>query len=244
MAEWYAGWVGAEGSEHHRRVVIPTMLDLLAPREGEFVLDVGCGPGVLAPHIAAHGASYTGLDASRRLIAFARRHHGAAGRFVLGDATRVEAIPELRDARFDAVVFALSIQDIDPLEVAIEQACRVLRPGGRVVLFMTHPCFRIPRQSGWGWDAGRSLQFRRVDRYLTPLVVPMKRYGGNAHQTTRSHHRPLEQYVNALARADVLIDAMREIPTHREPAAGPRARAERRANAEIPVFLAVRGIRR
>ena len=244
MADWYAGWVGVEGSEHHRRVVIPTLLELLDPRHGESVLDVGCGPGVLAPHIAARGASYTGVDAGARMIAFARRHHGASGRFIVGDATRLADIPQLDAARFDAVVFALSIQDIDPLEAAIEHACCALRRGGRLVLFMTHPCFRVPRQSGWGWDAERRLQFRRVDHYLTPLVVPMKRHGMEGRYATRSHHRPLERYVNALARAGVLIDAMREIATHRQPSPGARAKAERRANAEIPLFLAVRGVKR
>jgi hypothetical protein len=39
-----------------------------------------------------------------------------------------------------------------------------------MVLLLTHPCFRVPRQSGWGWDEQRKLQYRRVDRYLTPSV--------------------------------------------------------------------------
>ena len=45
---------------------------------------------------------------------------------------------------------------VDPLEPALASAAWALRPGGRLALLLTHPCFRIPRQSGWGWDEGFS----------------------------------------------------------------------------------------
>ncbi|HEX8695039.1 MAG TPA: class I SAM-dependent methyltransferase [Longimicrobium sp.] len=243
MADWYAGWSGAEGSEHHRRLAIPALLDLLRPAAGEYVLDVGCGPGALAPHVAAAGARYTGVDASRRLIAFARRHHGAHGRFLVGDATRLRELPELGEGAFDAAVFLLSIQDIDPLEDALACAAWSLRPGGRVVLLMTHPCFRVPRQSGWGWDAGRRLRFRRIDRYLTRLAVPMKSYGAGRRGATRSYHRPLEAYVNGLAARGLLVDGVHEIPTYQTHPPGRRAKAERLAAREIPLFLTLRAVK-
>ncbi|WP_420124941.1 class I SAM-dependent methyltransferase [Longimicrobium sp.] len=240
MADWYAGWVGAEGSEHHRRLAIPALLALLKPAAGEHVLDVGCGPGVLAPHVTAANARYTGVDASRKLVAFARRHHGAHGRFVMGDATRLRETREVAEGGFDAAVFLLSIQDIDPLEDALASAAWALRPGGRVVLLMTHPCFRVPRQSGWGWDTQRRLRYRRIDRYLTRLAVPMKGYGGGA---TRSYHRPLSAYVNGLATCGLLVDGVHEIPTFKTHPPGPNARAERTAMREIPLFLGLRAVK-
>src|SRR5262249_47824361 len=142
------------------------------------------------------------------LLAFARRHHGAHGRFLQGDATRLTGLAELRAGSFDGAVFLLSIQDMDPLDEVLASAAWALRPGGRAVMLITHPCFRVPRQSGWGWDAGRQLAYRRVDRYLTPLVVPMQAYGGQHHGATRSFHRPLEAYVNGLAAAGLLIDCL------------------------------------
>ncbi len=36
---------------------------------------------------------------------------------------------------------------------------------------------------GWGWDAGRGLIYRRIDRYLTPLKIPMQAYGDEQQHT-------------------------------------------------------------
>ena len=174
LAAWYDGWVGPRGSEHHRRTAIPASLALLEARSGERILDIGCGQGVLAPHIAKAGAQYTGVDVSPRLLARARRHHGQHGRFLRADAAALTRHPQLAAAQFEAVVFLLSLQDMDPLAAVIQRARELLAPRGRVVILMTHPCFRVPRQSGWGWDEGRKLRYRRIDRYLTPLPVPMK----------------------------------------------------------------------
>lgn len=243
VAAWYTGWSGAQGSEHHRRLAIPALLELLAPVAGERILDVGCGPAALAPHIARAGARYTGVDSSRRLLAFARRHHGASGEFVLGDATRLSHVRSIDAGAFDAVVFLLSIQDIDPLDRAIESAAWALRPGGRIVMLMTHPCFRIPRQSGWGWDPHRRLQFRRIDRYLTPLSVPMKRYGGSRRGATRSYHRPLTDYFTAIAGAGIFVDRVLEVPTFRGEAGTRSGSAGQSAEREIPLLLGIRGVR-
>ena len=102
---------------------------------------------------------------------------------------------------------------------------------------MTHPCFRIPRQSGWDWDENRKLRYRRIDSYLTPLTVPMKEYPGQAGGATISFHRPLEQYINGLGECGLLVDSMSEIPY---PASENGAKAEKRASQEIPLFLALR----
>ena len=240
VADWYHRHMGPDGSEHHRRLALPATLELLSPRPGERILDLGAGQGVLAPHIAAAGAVYTGVEASPRLVKAARRHHGAHGRFLEGDACRLSDLPTLRRAQFDGAVFLLSLQDMDPLAAALAAAAWALRPGGRLVALLNHPCFRVPRQSGWGWDEGRQLRFRRVDRYLTPLAVPMPPHvHGQKGTAVRSFHRPLQEYVNDLHANGLALEALREIPTF-QVATGPQAAAENRAFGEIPLFLGLR----
>ena len=239
LARWYDGWVGKDGSKHHRNLALPAVMEALAPQPGEEILDLGAGTGVLAPLIAKAGAHYTGLDASEKLLQMARQHHHNLGKFLLGDARRLAAHPQLHAEYYDGVVFLLSIQDMDPLDEVVEGVAWVLKPGGRVVILMTHPCFRVPRQSGWGWDEDRKLQFRRVDRYLTPLPVPLKPYPGES-GVSRSFHRPLQDYINTLAQNHLWVDQLIEIPTYKTATTGPRAKAENLANQEIPLFLCLR----
>jgi SAM-dependent methyltransferase len=252
VALWYDGWVGDEGSEHHRELAIPSLMSLLDPQPGERILDVGCGQGVLAPHIVGRGAHYTGVDAGPRLLQIARRRHGAPGRFLLSDARDLANTPGLREGEFDAVVFLLSIQDMDPLDRVLASAAWALKPDGRLVMLLTHPAFRVPRQSGWGWDERRRLHYRRVDRYLTPLAVPMKTLpvrkekrqararSQAARVATRSFHRPLGAYINSLASCGLLVEQMDEIPAHRANAPPERKDSADRARREFPLFLALR----
>ena len=236
VADWYDGWVGQHGSHHHQQLAIPAVLHLLQVQPDEHVLDLGCGQGVLASHIADHAAHYTGIDISRKMISTARQRHNRQGYFLRGDVRRLQRTNELEESSFDAAVFLLSIEDMNPLEEVIQAAAWALKPAGRVVILMRHPCFRVPRQSGWGQDEGRKLRYRRVDRYLTPLSVPMKPYQRGKKGTTISFHRPLSQYINALAQNALLVDQFDELVTYQQGS----SKAEKRANAEIPLFIGLR----
>lgn len=243
VAKWYDKWAGKDGSRHHQNLAIPTVLSLLAPLSGKHVIDVGCGTGVLAPHVVSQGARYVGVDASPKMLKYARKRYPGLP-FYVGDAARLDGIGDLGKHRFDAAVMMLSLQDMKPLDEVVRSASRLLRENGAIVLLINHPCFRVPRQSGWGWDDGRKLQYRRIDRYLTPLDVPFRPIARGQPGAIHSFHRPLQDYVNALSRAGLLIDQMVEVPAFpgivRK---GPKAKAENAANREIPVFLGIRAIR-
>lgn len=242
VATWYDGWVGDQGSAYHRGLAIPAVLEMLDPQRGERILDVGAGQGVLAEPITAAGAEYTGVDASPRLIQQARRRHPRPARFVVGDARDLFAVRGIEPAGFDAAVFLLSIQDMDPLDEILRSVGDALGTPSRVVLLMTHPAFRQPRHAGWGYDEGRKLVYRRIDSYLSPMAVPMKALG--AGPPTRSFHRPISTYVNGLAALGFTIDEMRELadlPAERQPG---RRSEDGRADREIPLFLGLRGRRR
>jgi ubiquinone/menaquinone biosynthesis C-methylase UbiE len=245
VATWYDGWVGDRGSAYHRELAIPALLDLLQPQPGESILDVGGGQGVLAPYLVEAGARVSVVDASAKLIAAAKRRHRSLrnARFLVGDARCLPAVTGLEQGAHDAAAFLLSIQDMDPLGDVMGGVSWALKPTARVVLLMTHPAFRQPRHSGWGHDETRKLTYRRVDAYLGEMAVPMKSLAGGL--PTRSFHRPIGAYVNALAAAGFATDAMLEIPDlppDRRP--GKAARGDARANAEIPIFLGVRAVRR
>lgn len=246
VAKWYNGWVGKKGSLYHRAVAIPTVMELADPKPGELLLDLGCGQGVLAPHTLKRGARYRGVDGSRTLVQLARRHHGEnprgkeAAQFVLGDVRKLSTLPEVQAGSADVAVFMLSIQDMDPLNEVLEAAAGALKADGRIVIFMLHPAFRVPRQSGWGFDSGRKLTYRRVDSYLTPRGVPMKAYAevtSRASGTTMSFHRPLSAYVNTLSDLGFWLERLEEIP---DPNVDKNTKKE---TLDIPLFVALKARR-
>jgi ubiquinone/menaquinone biosynthesis C-methylase UbiE len=242
VAGWYDGWVGSGGSQYHQRIAIPAVLGLLRLQRGEAILDVGAGQGVLAPAIAMAGASYTGVDASSRLIDAARRRHGHLGRFLVADARHLDAVRDLQPGSQDAAVFILSIQDMAPLDAVLSSIARSLRATSRIVILMTHPAFRVPRHSGWGFDPGRKLAYRRVDSYLTEMAVPMKSLRGEP--PTRSFHRPISAYVNGLGRVGFAVDAMEEIPDLAPDDRPGRSAQRSPGHPDIPLFLGLRAVRR
>jgi trans-aconitate 2-methyltransferase len=104
-----------------------SLLQLLDPRRGERILDVGCGTGQLTAEIACCGAQVTGLDNSPDMLADARKNFPDLG-FVLGDAARFD-FPE----PFDAVFSNAALHWVKDAEGAVASIAGALRPGGRLV---------------------------------------------------------------------------------------------------------------
>lgn len=241
MADWYDGWMGENGSWHHQRIAIPLLMDLLELKHDERVLDVGAGQGVLYPYISEANCEYLGIDVSEKMLRYAQKRHGPHGLFIKGDAAKLSSIPELQPREsFDHVIFLLSLQDMDPLDQILEQSAQMLKPFGHITIVMKHPIFRIPRQTGWGFDEGRKIQYRRIDHYLEPLSIPVKQHGKGV---TITFHRPLQTYVNALSSVHMLIDKMREVPLGNNTMKQKREKSERRADFQIPLFVGLRAIK-
>jgi len=239
--EWYDRLVGDAGSEYHQHVVIPGAVRLLAPKPGDAMIDVACGQGVLCRALAERGVEVTGIDAAAGLIRAARERGPESIRYQVGDARELTAFSE---NHFDAAACVLAIQNINPIQPVCEGVARLLKPFGRFVIVMMHPAFRGPKETSWGWDQAKGSQFRRVDRYLLPRKTPITTHPGSAPDVyTWTFHKPIEAYVKSLRNAGLLIDALEEWPSHKTSEPGPRAAAENAARKEIPMFLALRGVK-
>jgi SAM-dependent methyltransferase len=255
VSTWYDGLVGDEGSEYQKAVVHPGVLRLLGDVKDRRILDVACGQGVLCRLLQQRGAHVTGIDAARPLIESARDRDGQRppgappATFVCVEAQRLDEVKPLEGVTFDAATCVLAIQNIHPIGPVFQAVARKLKPGGSFVLAMMHPAFRGAKESHWEWTDDRSVQFRRVDRYLTPRKSPivaspgkLKREGDTTY--TWTFHKPIEAYVQAAVKAGLLIDALEEWASHKlsEPGAK-HAAAENTARKEIPLFLALRCVK-
>lgn len=106
------------------------LLQFLAVKPGERVLDVGCGTGQLTDEIASSGADTVGIDFSPEMIAAARKNFPRL-KFELLD---VAAMPFAGD--FDAVFSNASLHWVSDQKGAIAAISRCLKPGGRFVFEM------------------------------------------------------------------------------------------------------------
>lgn len=106
------------------------LMDILDPKPGERILDVGCGTGQLTNQIAERGADVLGVDASPDMIGQARQNYPRL-RFSLQDAASMSFKDE-----FDAVFSNAALHWVLDREGAAASISRALRPGGRLVLEM------------------------------------------------------------------------------------------------------------
>jgi len=98
-----------------------------AVREGSLLLDLACGGGLLAPHVTGKGHRHVGLDLSPTALPLAREHGVLP---VRGDVTRLP----FADAVADVVVAGEVLEHVADPPALVREACRVLKPGGTLVL--------------------------------------------------------------------------------------------------------------
>lgn len=126
------GW--AEIQEPMHAPLWEAMLNAVEVAPGTRFLDAGCGGGGASVLAAKRGAQVSGLDAADGLIGFARERV-SSGDFRVGD---IESLP-FKDASFDAVFAANSVQYAGDRIAALRELGRVCAPGGRIVAGLFGP---------------------------------------------------------------------------------------------------------
>ena len=104
------------------------LLDLLDPKPGEQILDLGCGTGSLTQQIADRGAEVFGIDSAPSMIAQAQQNYPHLS-FQVADATDLPF-----NEQFDAIFSNAVLHWVKPPEAAIANMWQALKPGGRLVV--------------------------------------------------------------------------------------------------------------
>ncbi|MCB2065547.1 MAG: class I SAM-dependent methyltransferase [Erythrobacter sp.] len=117
------------------RRAVTMAIDRLQPQAGESLLDVGCGTGAALAQVARRApCTMVGVDPSEAMLAMARKRLGGAA--TLLDAS-LGSLP-LPDAMFDAALALNVLYFCDREGRMLRDLYRVLRPGGRLVAYVTH----------------------------------------------------------------------------------------------------------
>jgi len=161
---WYETPLGKASDRFERELV----LSMAGVKEGDRVLDAGCGTGIYSLELAKRGAFVAGLDASSGMLELARAKAGRAGLnidFVKADALHIP----FPDGHFDLVLSVCMLCFVKEREAAILEMKRVLRPGGRIVIAL------LNSRSPWAFLRRAKGLFRKSvynnAEFLSPRAV-------------------------------------------------------------------------
>ncbi len=197
LERFQSGW--GRGMEHG------TFLQLLSDVAGKRVLDLGCGGGQLAFHLAEAGASEViGIDPSERMLTVARTQW-AHPRVSYRRVTMEDA--EFPAATFDRVVSSLALHYVADYAGLVSRIAQWLVPGGLLVFSTEHPIYTA-RATGEGWVIGPEGK---------PIAWAIDRYteeGPRDHHWfvpgVRRYHRTLSTLLNGLLDAHLAIERVVE----------------------------------
>ncbi len=145
---------------------IDFLVETLPLREGDQVIDIGCGPGRHCIELALRGYRAFGIDISETFIEQAKASAVEGASFRRLDARALQNEDELHE-KFDAAVclcqgaFGVMLDDSDDLDV-LRGAVAVLRPGGLLALSAFNSYFSIRHHTDAEFDVGRGVSHERT----------------------------------------------------------------------------------
>jgi 2-polyprenyl-3-methyl-5-hydroxy-6-metoxy-1,4-benzoquinol methylase len=234
----------AEGNDFFNVLVWPAVEKLLGPVAGDSLLDVACGNGLTSRRLAQAGASVTALDFSEAMIDIARKRGLSDIDYRTIDVTDREALLDLGVAAFDGALCNMALMDIADINPLMSALALLLRPNGRFVFSVLHPCFNNPAivQMGELEDREGSLVTTysvKISRYLTPFT----QVGLAMHGQPVPHpyfHRPLSALLAPAFEAGLVLDAIEERAFPPEDVGGSTPLSWNGRFSEIPAALVAR----
>ncbi|MCP4437236.1 MAG: class I SAM-dependent methyltransferase [Actinomycetia bacterium] len=200
-ADWWAENFSDGADPEYAEQILPLVEAHIG--DAAVVVDIGCGEGQVSRAAAGRGCTTVGLDPAAGQLATAVAKGGGAG-YVRASAA---ALP-LADGCADVAVACLVLEHVGDLAAAIDEAGRVLRLGGHLLVVLNHPIVQTP---GSGWVDDHIIdppeQYWQLGWYLDERSVTEQVDGG---VFIEFHHRPLSRYVNAAAAAGMLLEHMEE----------------------------------
>jgi len=244
VSEYLKATSSAEDILRHE-LLLPELIDLIGDVAGRRILDAGCGDGTLVELLTSQGAVATGVDSAAEMVQIASSRVGE-DRILRHDIAMplpehdiAMPLPEHAAAEpFDGIVANMVFHCLDRIDSALEALAGALRTGGWLVFSILHPAFHqspqqigaLKRLTGPGGD----WSFPVTAPYLQK--VRFQKSIADSAATVTHVHRPISEYMNALAGADFRVEAVREPLL-----AGPSSRIPRYYHASvIPRFLLVR----
>lgn len=235
-----------EGNDFFNVLVWPAVEHLLQPAVGERLLDVACGNGLTSRRLAQAGVSVVACDFSEAMLEQARKHDGQERiDYRMVDATDRDELLALGEAApFDGALCNMAMMDMADIAPLMQAIGTLLRPGGRFVFSIMHPCFNSPAivHTGELEDREGSLVSTyaiKVSRYMTPYSqagLAMK----DQPEPHPYFHRPLHELLRPAFESGLVLDGLLEMAFPKGHPDGSTPMSWGGRFSEIPPLLAVR----
>ena len=237
-----------EGNDFFDILLWPAVEKLLRPAPGERLLDIACGNGLTSRRLANAKTSVTAVDGSATMIALAHKRPGPSDiDYRVIDATDRAALLGLGVGAFDGALCNMALMDIADIDPLMNAVAALLRPGGRFVFSVLHPCFNNPAtvQMGELEDRNGALVTTysvKIARYVTPFT----QVGLAMHGQPVPHpcfHRPLSLLLAPALAAGMVLDGIEERAFPPEKVTGTSPLSWNGHFSEIPATLIIRLLR-
>jgi ubiquinone/menaquinone biosynthesis C-methylase UbiE len=205
-----------------------SFFDSIVPPPGQRTLEIGCGEGRVARDLANRGHRVIALDTATALVRRARQVD-LVGDYLVAEGA---ALP-FAGSCFDIVVAYNALQVVADMVGTVEEAARVLVPGGYLCFCVAHPTTDLGRFLSDEHDAPYTIRSAYFER--TRVEDTVERDGLT--MTFRGWTYTLEDYASTLAHSGFAIEAIREPKPH--PSASRYERWTR-----VPLFMNFRAVKR
>jgi ubiquinone/menaquinone biosynthesis C-methylase UbiE len=194
LANWYSA---RKWGSYEFKIQLPAISDLLGNLRGKSLIDIGCGPGTYSVEFAKRGANVLGIDLSRKMLNNAGDSAKMADAKLTLQKADVRLIPYL-DNSFDIAVIILTILN----DRILEEAARVLKPGGLLLFSDTHPTLEAKGH----WESNKIGAPRIIEDYFSRHRKKWQiKYRPDQTITLIYYTQTIEQCVNMIANAGFKI---------------------------------------
>lgn len=204
-----------EGNDFHKILLEPNQLEMLQIKQGDAVLDIACGNGQFARKMASLGAKVTAIDFSQEFLNIARAKSPPDIKFELLDVTSKKDLEKLKEEKYDSIVCTMALMDMAEIETLISFLPKILKPGGKFVFSIMHPCFNsadttlIEEHSDAAVKPHRSYFLKIKNSYL--VSKKFKGWAMRGQPKAQYYfHRPISELLNLCFKNGFVLNAIRE----------------------------------
>ena len=182
---------------------MPYTLGKLGDVAGRKILDLGCGEGGYSRALAKKGAEVVSVDCSESAIRYAAEQAEKEKLFIRHYVRNSCDLFEIADNSFDIVLCSMMLMDCEDFDSTVREAARVLKPNGRLIASVLHPCFDGNHDTGIGRQGSGIDRQVVVMNYFEPKTWEAPLWRGRTPVVWR--HRTMQDYVKAFVRNGLTI---------------------------------------